>query len=329
MALPAARAYAKIAPEAPHALHMPTDIFTRLGLWDESVASNLASAAAEKRAAKMHPGAGSFDELHADDYLVYAWLQQAQDDRARGILGEMRAMTKVDDDPQFAAAYAFAAAPVRYALERHDWKAAAALEIWPAWFPFSSYPHARAIPEFGRALGCARTGDLAGAQQALDRLRELKRSEPAGQPYDWKTQIEIQETAAEAWLALAGGNKDEAVKLARAAADMEDRTEKHAVTPGAVLPARELLGDMLIETGAPAAALAEYQATLKITPQRFRSVAGAARAAELAGDRATARTYYNELWALGKSARDARPELLDAAAFPRKEVALAVRFLST
>src|SRR5260370_22113657 len=147
---------------------MPIHMFTRMGLWDESVASNLASAAAaEKRAAKMHPGAGSFDELHADDYLVYAWLQQAQDDRARGMLGEMRTMTKVDD-PQLAAAYAFAAAPVRYALERHDWKAAATLEIWPAWFPWSPHPHARAIPEFGRALGCARTGDLAGAQQTID-----------------------------------------------------------------------------------------------------------------------------------------------------------------
>jgi hypothetical protein len=189
-ALPAARAYAKIAPQAPHALHMPSHIFTRLGFWDESIKSNLASAAAAKRrAVKMHPGAGSFDELHADDYLVYAWLQEAQDDRAREILAEMHAMTKVDDPQQIAAAYALAAAPVRYVLERHDWKAAAALEISPSWFPWKDFPNAQAIPNFARALGCARTGDLAGAERAIDKLGELKRAVPAGQPYDWATPI--------------------------------------------------------------------------------------------------------------------------------------------
>jgi hypothetical protein len=314
-ALPAARMYAKIAPDAPHALHMPSHIFTRLGLWDESIESNLASAAAAKRrAAEMHPGAGSFDELHADDYLVYAWLQEAKDGRSLEILGEMRAMTKVDD-PQFAAAYAFAAAPVRYALERHDWKAAAVLEISPLWFPWKDFPHDEAIPNFARALGCARTGNLAGARRAIDKLAELKRAEPPGQPYDWATQIEIQEIAAQSWVALANGNKNDALKLAGTAADLEDRTEKHPVTPGSVLPARELLADMLLETGSPAAALAEYKAALKVTPRRFRSIAGAARAAELAGDRGTAKIYYTDLMALAKNSTAARPELVRAAAF--------------
>ena len=169
-ALPAARAYAKIAPDAPHALHMSSHILTRLGLWDESIESNLASAAtAKSRAAKMHPGARSFDELHAADYLVYAWLQEANDRQSLEVLGEMRAMTKVDD-PQFAAAYAFAAAPIRYALGRHDWKAAAVLEVSPLWFPWKDFPHAEAIPNFARALGCARTGDrpvLAGPSIGL------------------------------------------------------------------------------------------------------------------------------------------------------------------
>jgi len=314
-ALPAARTYARIAPDAPHALHMPSHIFTRLGLWDESIESNLASAAAAKRrAAKMHPGAGSFDELHADDYLIYAWLQEAEDGRSLEVLGEMRAMTKVDD-PQFAAAYAFAAAPVRYALERHDWKAAAVLEISPVWFPWNNFPYAEAIPNFARALGCARTGKLAGARRAIAKLAELKRVEPPGQPYDWATQIEIQEIAAQSWVALASGSKNDALKLARTAADLEDRTEKHPVTPGSVLPARELLADMLLETGSPAAALAEYKAALEVTPRRFRSIAGAARAAELAGDRDTAKAYYTDLTTLAKNSTAARPELVRAAAF--------------
>lgn len=314
-ALPAARAYAKIAPDAPHALHMPSHIFTRLGLWDESIESNLASAAAAKsRTAKMHPGAGSFDELHADDYLVYAWLQEAKDDRSLEILGEMRAMTKVDD-PQFAAAYAFAAAPVRYVLERHDWNAAAVLQTSPLWFPWKDFPYAEAIPNFARALGRARTGNLAGARRAIDKLGDLRRAEPPGQPYDWATQIEIQEIAAQSWVALASGNKNDALKLAGTAADLEDRTEKHPVTPGSVLPARELLADMLLVTGSPAAALAEYKATLKVTPRRFRSIAGAAHAAELAGDRGTAKIYYTDLMALAKNSTAARPELVRAATF--------------
>jgi len=319
LALPAARAYAKIAPDAPHALHMPTHIFTRLGLWDESVTSNLASAnAAKKRAARMHPGAGAFDELHAYDYLVYAWLQQAQDDRAREILGVMRGITKLDD-AQFAAAYAFVAAPARFALERRDWKDAAALEVSPAWFPWKNFPHAEAITNFARALGSARTGDLDGARRAIQSLDDLKRAEPAGQPYDWTMQIDIQQTAARSWLELASGNREAALKLARAAADLEDRTEKHAVTPGAVLPARELLGDMLLETSSPAQALDEYKATLKVSPRRFRSIAGAARAAELAGDRTTAAGYYRELLALTKNSTASRPELLRAAAFIKEK----------
>jgi hypothetical protein len=314
-ALPAARAYAKIAPDAPHALHMPSHIFTRLGLWDESIESNMAAAAAAKsRAARMHPGAGSFDELHADDYLVYAWLQEAKDPQSLKILGEMRGMTKVDD-PQPSAAYAFAAAPARYALERHDWKAAAALQISPAWFPWKDFPYAEAIPNFARALGCARTGDLPGARRAIDRLGDLKRAVVPDQSYDWATQIEIQGIAAKSWVELASGNKNEALKLAGNAADLEDRTEKSPVTPGSVLPARELLADMLLETGSPAAALAEYKAALKVTPRRFRSTAGAARAAELAGDRGSAKIYYTDLMALAKNSATARPELLRAAAF--------------
>ena len=314
LALPAARSYAEIAPDAPHALHMPTHIFTRLGLWDESIDSNLASAAsAKRRVAKMHPGAASFDELHADDYLVYAWLQRAKDDRALGILKEMRAMSKVDD-PQFAAAYAFMAAPARYALERRDWKAAAALQVSPEWFPWKSFPYAEAILHFGRALGCARTGDVAASENEIAKLGELKRLAPK-KPYDWAAQIEIQEAAARAWLALAKGEQAQARAMARSAADLEDRTEKHPVTPGPVLPARELLADMLMETGAPAEALAEYRAALQVAPRRFRSLAGAAQAAEQTGDRSTAKRFYAELVELTKGATAPRPELTQANTF--------------
>ncbi len=314
LALPAARAYSKIAPDAPHALHMPTHIFTRLGLWDESVQSNLTSAASAKnRAARMNPGAGSYDELHADDYLVYAWLQQANDDRARGILNEMRAITKLDD-AQFAAAYAFAASPARYALERRDWKTAASLPLEPAWFPWQNFGYAQAIPHFARALGSARTGDPASAQKEIEKLGELKQNAPK-QPYDWRSQIEIQETAARAWVALAKGNQEEARALARAAADFEDRSEKHPVTPGSVLPARELLGDLLMETGSPAEAFIEYKASLRVTPRRFHGLAGAARAAEMAGDSQSAAAYYRQLLDACKGATAARPELAQARAY--------------
>ena len=314
LALPAARAYAKIAPDAPHALHMPSHIFTRLGLWDESVESNLASAAsAKKRTATMHPGAGAFDELHADDYLVYAWLQQAKDDRARRILDEMRAMTRLDEN-QFAAAYAFAASPARYALERRDWKAAAALQVEPAWFPWAAFPFAEATIHFARALGSARTGELTGAEAEISKLAALKKVAPK-QPYDWATQVEIQELAARAWLTLAKGDPAEARRIANSAADLEDRTEKNPVTPGSVLPARELLGDMLMETGSPAEALVAYRAALRISPGRFRSIEGAARAAKLAGDAAAARGYYAELLALCKQATEPRPELEQARTF--------------
>lgn len=317
LALPAARAYAKIAPDAPHALHMPTHIFTRLGYWDESVESNQMSAAsAKRRAAKMHPGAGSFDQLHADDYLVYAWLQQAKDERAREILNEMRAMTKLDAIQEVAAAYALAASPARYALERHDWKAAAALSVGPAWFPWVDFPQAEAISHFARALGCARTGDVTTAEAEISKLNELQKL-ASRQPYDWAAQVEIQSLAARAWVALATGNQTGARSLARAAADLEDRNEKHPVTPGAVLPARELLGDMLNETGSPQDALNEYKSVLSIAPKRFNALAGAARAAESSGDKAVGASYYAQLMELCKGATAARPELARARGFAK------------
>ena len=312
LALPAARAYAKIAPDAPHALHMPSHIFTRLGLWDDSIASNIASAkSAQERGARMHPGAGSFDQLHAMDYLVYAYLQEARDASARRVLDAMALMTKLDDE-QPAAAYSFAAAPQRYALERHDWKASARIDLGPAWFDWKRHPQYAAVAHYGRAIGAARAGDLVLARREIDTLGELQKHVPPAKDYDWSSALTAQRETAESLLAFAEGRKSEALTALRKAADHEDAADKHAVSPGAILPAREILGDLLLETGANADALAAYESALKITPHRFNSVAGAARAARLTGDRIKARGHYLDLVRLGEHAEAARPQLVEA-----------------
>ncbi|MBI2681235.1 MAG: hypothetical protein HYX25_09555 [Candidatus Solibacter usitatus] len=312
LALPAARAYAKIAPEAPHALHMPSHIFTRLGLWEDSIQSNSASAqSAKDRAARLHPGAGSFDQLHAMDYLVYAYLQLGRDDSAKRVLAEMGAMTQVDEQ-QFAAAYAFAAAPQRYALERRDWKMAANIQPGPAWFDWNRHPQYEAIAHYGKAIGAARAGDVELARKEVDAIAALQSRVPAAKDYDWSSAIVAQRETAEALIAFADSAKVEALTALRKAADHEDALDKHAVSPGAILPAREILADLLLETGANADALAAYEDALAVAPHRFNSVAGAARAAALTGDLVKARAYYLDLMRLGEHAEAPRPELAQA-----------------
>jgi hypothetical protein len=309
LALPAARAYSKIAASSPHALHMPSHIFTRLALWDDSIASNQASAeTARRHVEKTRPGASSFDELHALDYLAYAFLQQGQDARARQVLDQVTAVSSLDV-PNFAAAYALAAVPARDALERRQWRQAAALSVGPKWFPWSRFSYAEAIVHFARAIGGARGGSLATAQQALQRLEEIRKERLAAKDAYWAEQLEIQRLAAAAWIAQAENKADEALRLMRAAADLEDTTEKHPVTPGAVLPARELLGDMLLARGEAAQALKEYEDSLLTAPGRFNSLAGGVRAAAAAGDDAKARELYARLDALCLRADDSRPEL--------------------
>jgi hypothetical protein len=315
LALPAARAYSKIAPSAPHALHMPSHIFTRLGLWDESIESNLASAAsAREHVARAHPGATSFDELHALDYLAYAYLQEAQDAKAAEVARHVAAVDKLDVE-QFAAAYALVAVPARNALERRQWKEAAALEVRPAWFPWARFPYAEAITHFARALGGARGGDLATARAALARLEAIHDGLVQAKDAYWAQQVEIQRLSAAAWIAHAEGREDEAERLMRSAAELEDTTEKSPVTPGAVLPAREQLGDLLLERERPKDALAAYEATLAVAPGRFRSVYGAARAAELAGEREKARARYAELRSLAAHGDGSRAELASMQAY--------------
>ena len=295
LALPAARAYAKIAPSAPHALHMPSHIFTRLGMWNESIESNVASArTAQAWIAKTHAGATAFDALHAMDYLEYAYLQTGQDAKARQVADRVAAVTSLDV-PQFAAGYALAAVPARHALERRAWKEAAALSLQPATFPWAKYPYAKAIVHFARAVGAARAGDPDTARREVATLAEIKAGLDGQKGFDWATQVEIQRRAAAGWLARARDDDAQALALLRSAADLEDSTDKHPVTPGAILPAREQLADLLAEQGQAVAALAEYERSLRSAPGRLNSYDGAARVAERAGKKEEAKAFRERL----------------------------------
>jgi hypothetical protein len=309
LALPAARSYSKIAESSPHALHMPSHIFVRLGLWDDAIRSNMESAAAARaHVQKTLPGGHSFDELHAMDYLAYAYLQQGRDAKAREMVDGIRTVAKLDN-PQFAAAYALAAVPARYALERGRWAEAAALEVGPAFFPWATFPYAEAIIHFARAVGAARSGDAARAREAVQRLEALHKAALDAKIGYWPAQIEIQRRVAAGWLARAEGRNDEATRLLKEATDLEAATDKHPVTPGAVLPARELYADLLLELGRPAEALAEYEAAVAIAPNRAYPLAGAVRAADAAGQRDKARSHYATLEKVTAPGDAARPEL--------------------
>jgi tetratricopeptide (TPR) repeat protein len=302
-ALAAARSYSKIAPDSPHALHMPSHIFTRLGLWQDSIASNIASAdSARRHLRKSRPDVTSFDELHAMDYLAYAYLQVGQERKAEEIVEQARAAVQFDQQ-NFAAAYALAAIPARYALERRAWDDAASLELRPAGFPWDKYPHCAALTDFARGIGAARDGDLASARAALASI-ETRGKALAGlqDPYDWRGAVEAQRLAIAAWIAHGERKHEAAVKLMKDSAALEDRTGKHPVTPGAVLPARELLGDLLLEMNRPAEALAEYEESLRHAPNRLLSLAGALDAAKAAGRQDKARTYARILEELTKDA---------------------------
>ncbi len=274
LALQAARAYAKIAPSAPHAQHMPSHIFTRLGLWDESIQSNLAAAsAARAQMARTHPGATYFEELHAMDYLTYAYLQLGRIDKAEGVLKSMRAVTKVNQENQ-SAAYSFAAVPARIALERHRWAEAAGLAEWPAWFSWSKFAWAQALIQTARGVGAARSGKNEAARAALAKLDSLHESLAGAEGYNWADQVEVQRREVAGWLAHAERHDAEALEKLTSAADLEDSIDKSPVTPGAVLPAREQLADFLLETNRPAEAVAAYEAVLKVAPGRRNALAG-------------------------------------------------------
>ncbi|UCF21719.1 MAG: hypothetical protein JSU87_14695 [Gemmatimonadota bacterium] len=307
-----ARSYGKVAPDIPHALHMPTHTFTRLGLWQESIDWNRRSADA---ALKRQVGDEvSLHYFHALDYLAYAYLQGAEDQKALEVQKEMDDV-KPPYQAHLASAYTFAAVPARLALERHMWEAAAALEPrLPSAYPWETAPAMEAITYFARALGASRSGRLEQARADLQKLGEIHEQVAAQSPY-WATQVEIQRAAARAWLELAEGSRDEALSTMRAAAQQEAGTEKHPVTPGEVLPARELLADMLLELDRPAEALVEYEAALGRSPNRFNSLYGAGRAAELSGDAEVAARYYEKLIEVTANADTEREGLRKARAF--------------
>jgi len=294
LALDAARRYARIAPSSAHALHMPSHIFVRLGLWPETIASNLDSAGSARALAPLYPETSAFDRLHALDYLEYAYLQTGRDEQAQRIVEETASLGRLER-PTMAAVYALAAIPARYALERGDWRAAADLAATLPASVLAQYPYAEAIPAYARALGAAHVGDLARAEASVARLREiaaaLAAAPPPG-PYDWAGHVRALGTAAAGVLARARGGDEEAVRLLTEAAELEERTGKHPVTPGTALPPRELLADLLLDLGRADEALAAYEATLLRAPNRLRALSGAARAAELARHRERARTLY-------------------------------------
>ena len=302
LALPAARSYAKIAPSSPHALHMPSHIFIRLGLWQESIQSNLASAA------KARAAASSKDHLHALDYLIYAYLQGAQDQKAKGVLDEVTALSKVDEEV-FQVAYAWAAIPARYAIERRRWSEAARLELHPANFPWDKFRYTEAIIYFARALGAARSNNPTAARRDVEKLSSIRHELTEAKETYWADQVEIQLEAATAWVLHAEGKDEEALTQMRSAAALEAATEKHPVTPGQIIPARELLGELLTELNHPKQALQEFAASLQDSPNRFNGLFGAARAAELLGDKKTAGDYYAKLAILTANADSDRPEL--------------------
>jgi len=316
LAVPAARRYASIAPDSPHAQHMPSHIFTRLGMWDESIASNLKSEASARALVKSEGlEGGSNEQLHAMDYLAYAYLQTGQEAGAQRVLAELNALQKVNQ-PIFTTAYAATAVPVRIVLENRRWKEAASLSLQDnvsKLAPLENFRWAGAHVYFARAIGAARSGQAAAAREATAKLKAIEDAliVPPG-TYDWRRQVSIERQIAEAWTSYAEGKRDDAVTMMRAAADLDDATEKHPVTPGAILPAREQLGEMLLELDRPKEALAEYEGSLKRAPRRLVGLYGAAHSAKLAGDVTKATRYYAELAEMTKASDGTRAEIKEA-----------------
>src|SRR5437867_4477302 len=307
--LAAAQAYASIAPWVPHALHMPSHIFTRLGMWDESITANGASADASRAYAAMrHREAAEAEELHALDYMAYSYLQEARDTEAKKIVDLAAKVRKTNPELEFSAAYALAAIPTRYAFERNDWAAAANLSIpnLPHW---SSFPFMEALIEYCHALGRAHTGDLDGARKAMDRMRQL-RDATTDPKFDYfKRHLDLQMQAASAWVSYGEEKKEDAVNLLRHTADAEDILGKHPVSPGALVPAREQLGDLLLKLDRPKEAQREFEAALRIYPGRFRGLYGAAQAAAQIGEKEKADHYYAKLIEQTAKADGSRSEL--------------------
>lgn len=301
--LDAANRYANVAPTAPHAQHMPSHIYTRVGYWQQSIDSNIASV----KAAKAEKSVGNY--LHAQDYMVNAHLQLGQDKQALAVLEDMKQANNFNPNV-LPGNYALAASPARYAVERGDWSGAAQLEIRT-----NAFNHVMAISHFARALGAARSGKPDAAKADIAKLAELGDKLREAKDAYWSEIVDIQRQIAIAWVFHAEGKFDDALKTMSAAADAEDKTKISGVSPGSLAPARELYGFMLLDRGMAQEALAAFEATKAKEPNRFRSYAGAAVAAEKLGDKATARTNYEKLIALTATADRDRPEVVAAKKF--------------
>ena len=309
-ALVAARRYSEIAPDAPHALHMPSHTFTRTGYWQDSIDSNIAAAAAARREGQ------TAEELHASDYEIYAYLQTGQDEAARRIVDSLPEIaSRFDPKAVISGAgspstgyFALAAIPARYALERREWKQAAQLTQLE-----TPFPHTEAMTWFARGLGAGQLGQAQATRESVAALKRIReRLLKAGENY-WAQQVEIEELEIGAWAALAEGKKEEALRQMRSAAELEDGTEKSAVTPGPLAPARELLGEMLLEMKEPAQALEQFEATLTKEPGRLRALYGAGRAAQESGRREASQKYFGELLKVcGRADKPGRAEILEA-----------------
>lgn len=313
-ALETARRYADIAPSSAHAQHMPSHIFTRLGLWDESISSNINSASSavcyvEEAGMNGH----WFQEIHAIDYLVYAYLQKGDNVKAKAQYDYLKTMNVVNPEGAFAVAYPFAAIPARMTLENKDWQGATAIEVHDSNLDFTKFPWQEAIVHYARALGGCRSGNLELAESAITKLQELhdRLNEDAANSY-FAGQVMIQKRTCDAWLALANGDQELALATMKEASEMESSTNKHPVTPCEVMPAAELLGDMLMILDQPEEALAAYIENLKMRPNRLNSLYGAAVAAKALGKMGESKSYFEQLAALGEGNSEQRPELSEA-----------------
>lgn len=308
--LDAARRYAAIAPDSPHALHMPSHIFSKVGQWQDSIDMNVRSRASAK---------ADRDVYHALDYLTYASLQLGRDANARQWVEFVQSNEKFNEQTR-QIAYAAAAIPARFALERSDWVQAAQLSLRPSSpaFDWAPFPEGEAVNAYARGLGAARSGNAPAAQAELARLGKLREAMIAQKKDYWIEQVDIQVDTIRAWVARADGRNEEAVKLMRAAADREDRTEEHIMMPGRVIPVREMLGELLLDLKRPIAALAAFEESQRGDPKRLRNIYGTARAAELAGKRDKARANYTRLLQQVGSDGAGRPEIEHAWAFVAK-----------
>jgi tetratricopeptide (TPR) repeat protein len=312
----AANRCAQLAQSVPHALHMPSHVYSTLGMWDDVIGSDLASD--EKTiayTARINPPAAANaatipGRYHSLDFLINAYLQTARDRQAKGIVDIRNAMTDFPAGFRYSGHTAYAAIPVRYAFERGAWAEAASLVV-----PKTPFAQAEAITWFGRAVGAARSGDVAAAKQAIDQLRALRETLVKAHDDYWSGQVGIQERAAAAWVALHEGSKAEAIGLMRQATDLEDKSGKHVAMENRLSPMRELLGELLLAADEPTQALTEFEASLLNNPNRYRSFAGAAKAAERLGSNEQAQAYYRKLVALASNADTERPDLVTAKQF--------------